>query len=67
HDGVDALWFVGDQAGSVMVEKASIGNLKQVWTNLGKDLNWSDSEKFDGDYFLQKATQVKNVWIPYGA
>ncbi len=67
HDGVDALWFAGDQAGSVMVEKASTGNLKQVWTNLGKDLNWSDSEKFAGDYFLQKATQVKNVWIPYGA
>ncbi|MBB4053356.1 hypothetical protein GGR20_003525, partial [Devosia subaequoris] len=23
--------------------------------------------RFAGDYFLSKATQVKNVWIPYGA
>ncbi len=67
HDGVDALWFVGELTGSSMVEKLSTGNLKQVWSSLGKDLDWTDGEKFDGDYFLQKATQVKNVWIPYGA
>lgn len=66
HDGVDGLWFMGSAQGSVMVEKASVGNLKQTWTSRGLDYDLSD-ERFAGDYFLGKATQVKNVWIPYGA
>jgi len=27
----------------------------------------SDKAKFEGEYFLRRATQVKNVWVPYGA
>ena len=27
----------------------------------------ADKAKFEGDYFLRRATQVKNVWVPYGA
>ncbi len=66
HDGVDGLWFMGPADGSAMVEKASIGNLKQTWTSRGLAYDLSDP-RFVGDYFLGKATQVKNVWIPYGA
>ncbi len=66
HDGVDSLWFAGDGEGSKLVESLSVGNLKQVWTSNGRDLNWLDENIFNGDYFLQKATQIKNVWIPYG-
>ena len=66
HDGVDALWFMGSAEASVMVEKASVGNLKQTWTSRGLDYDLSD-RRFEGDYFLARATQVKNVWIPYGA
>jgi aldehyde dehydrogenase (NAD+) len=67
HDGVDAMWFAGDAATSTMVEKASIGNLKQTWTSRGLFYDLSDKAKFEGDYFLRRATQVKNVWVPYGA
>jgi aldehyde dehydrogenase (NAD+) len=67
HDGVDAMWFFGSLEASTMVEKASIGNLKQTWTSKGRAFDLSDREKFEGDYWLAKATQVKNVWIPYGA
>lgn len=67
HDGVDAMWFAGSQAGSAMVEKASVGNLKRTWTSLGKVIDWNDNDKLAGDYFLEQATQIKNVWIPYGA
>jgi len=67
HDGVDALWFAGDAATSAMVEKASIGNLKQTWTSRGLYYDLADKQKFEGDYFLRRATQVKNVWVPYGA
>ncbi|MEO8686499.1 MAG: aldehyde dehydrogenase family protein, partial [Devosia sp.] len=66
HDGVDALWFAGSAEASTMVEKASITNLKQTWTSRGLYYDLAD-RMFEGDYFLSKATQVKNVWIPYGA
>jgi aldehyde dehydrogenase (NAD+) len=67
HDGVDGLWFCGPAEASAMVEKASIGNLKQTWTTRGLYYDLADSDKFAGTYLLAKATQVKNVWIPYGA
>lgn len=41
------------------IEEASVGNLKQTW--IGHD--WDG----EGREFLAHATQVKNVWIPYGA
>ncbi|MHA6689856.1 aldehyde dehydrogenase family protein [Devosia sp. A449] len=66
HDGVDAMWFVGSAEASTMVEKASITNVKQTWTTRGLAYDLAD-RRFEGDYFLSKATQVKNVWIPYGA
>ena len=66
HDGVDALWFAGSAEASAMVEKASAGNVKQTWTTRGLNYDLAD-RRFEGDYFLAKATQVKNVWIPYGA
>jgi aldehyde dehydrogenase (NAD+) len=50
-----------------MVEKASIGNLKQTWTTRGLYYDLADRDKFEGSYFLQRATQVKNIWVPYGA
>jgi aldehyde dehydrogenase (NAD+) len=67
HDGVDALWFCGTMEGSTMVEKASIGNLKQTFTTRGLAFDFADREKFEGDYLLARATQVKNIWVPYGA
>jgi aldehyde dehydrogenase (NAD+) len=67
HDGVDALWFAGSAEASAMVERASVGNLKQTWTSRGLHYDFADRERFEGDYFLRRATQVKNVWIPYGA
>jgi aldehyde dehydrogenase (NAD+) len=67
HDGIDAMWFMGDAASSAMVEKASIGNLKQTWTSRGLNYDLGDKARFEGDFFLRRATQVKNVWVPYGA
>ncbi|SFZ84325.1 aldehyde dehydrogenase (NAD+) [Devosia enhydra] len=67
HDGVDGLWAFGSAELSAMVEKASTGNLKQVWSSRGRDFDLADDARFAGDYWLARATQVKNVWIPYGA
>jgi aldehyde dehydrogenase (NAD+) len=62
HDNVDALWYVGDEAGARMVEAASAGNLKATWT-AASAINWRDAQ---GREFLHRATQVKNIWTPYG-
>ena len=66
HDGVDGMWFMGSAEASAMVEKVSVGNLKQTWTSRGLAYDLADP-RFAGDFFLSKATQIKNVWIPYGA
>ncbi len=65
HDGVDALWYFGSDDGMKMVEAASAGNLKQTWTEAGAARDWAGRDGF-GRPFLQRATQVKNVWVPYG-
>jgi len=65
HDNVDALWCAGDQELATTVEKLSIGNLKQTWTFSG-DRDWFDTRVGEGGEFLRRATQVKNLWVPYG-
>lgn len=66
HDEVNALWYIGPTEGGEMVEKASIGNLKQTWVNYGKRRDWFDLEQGQGEAYLRHATQVKNIWVPYG-
>jgi aldehyde dehydrogenase (NAD+) len=62
HDGVDALWYVGDAEGAANIEALSAGNLKATWTSAGA-IDWAKAE---GREFLRRATQVKNIWTPYG-
>lgn len=66
HDEVAALWYVGSAEGSAMVEKASCGNLKATWVNAGRARNWMDARQGQGRDYLRRATQVKNIWLPYG-
>jgi len=66
HDDIDAIWSFRDEAASAMVKLGSIGNLKQVWTNEGRAYDWFDPAQSEGRTFLHHATQVKNVWVPYG-
>jgi aldehyde dehydrogenase (NAD+) len=66
HDDVDAIWCFRDEAISATVKSLSVGNLKQVFTNEGRAVNWFDSSQGEGSWFLEHATQVKNIWIPYG-
>jgi len=62
HDGVDALWYVGDAKGAAEVEALSAGNLKATWVSASA-VDWRQAE---GREFLRRATQVKNIWTPYG-
>jgi aldehyde dehydrogenase (NAD+) len=66
HDDVDAIWCYGDEATVASAKAMSTGNLKQVWTNEGRTIDWFDSKVAEGRWFLEHATQIKNIWVPYG-
>ncbi|MGZ8470422.1 MAG: aldehyde dehydrogenase family protein [Gemmatirosa sp.] len=64
HDDVDAVWYFGGAEGAAAVERASAGNMKRTWAEwTPRDWHAADAE---GREFLRAATQVKNVWVPYG-
>jgi aldehyde dehydrogenase (NAD+) len=64
HLDVDGLWFCGSAAGAKVVEEASAGNMKRTWIVKARD--WFDPARSEGREFLRHATEVKNIWIPYG-
>jgi aldehyde dehydrogenase (NAD+) len=66
HDDVDAMWYWGTAEGSAAVERLSAGNLKQTWVNHGHPVRWDGALEGEGERFLRHATQIKNVWVPYG-
>ena len=66
HDDVDAIWSFRTAEDATLVKAASIGNLKQVWTNDKHHFDWFDAAQCDGRYFMQHSTQIKNIWVPYG-
>jgi aldehyde dehydrogenase (NAD+) len=66
HDDVDAVWCFSDESSAAAAKSFSVGNLKQVFTNEGRAIDWFDVKQGEGRWFLQHATQVKNIWVPYG-
>lgn len=66
HKGVDGLWAFGDADLSRAVEKASAGNLKRTFVDYGRRFDWFDPQAGEGVEFLRRATEVKNIWVPYG-
>ncbi|MFQ5623507.1 MAG: aldehyde dehydrogenase family protein [Paracoccaceae bacterium] len=66
HYELDAVWYHGSHGGSAAVEKASAANLKRTWVNNGRARDWHDPAQAEGREFLRHATEVKNIWTPYG-
>ncbi|MDB4916273.1 MAG: Aldehyde Dehydrogenase, partial [Gemmatimonadetes bacterium] len=64
HDDVDAVWYFGSRDGVRAVELASAGNMKRTFAEF-EARAWFEEEG-EGREFLREATQVKNIWIPYG-
>ncbi|MDB6101301.1 MAG: aldehyde dehydrogenase family protein [Gammaproteobacteria bacterium] len=66
HDDVDALWCYGDETLCATAKRLSAGNLKQVWTNEGRQIDFFSERYGEGRWYLDHAHQVKNIWVPYG-
>jgi aldehyde dehydrogenase (NAD+) len=65
HDDVEAMWYFGSRDGVRVVEGASASNMKRTWCSWHAR-DWLDAVQGEGREFLRAATQVKNIWIPYG-
>lgn len=66
HDGVNGLWYFGQENICGLLEKAAAGNMKRTWLNHGLHRDWFRPSHGQGLEFLRKATEIKNVWVPYG-
>ena len=64
HLDVDGVWFAGSAGGAKAIEEASAGNMKRTWIVPERD--WLDTRHGEGRELLRRATEVKNIWIPYG-
>ena len=63
HMDVDAVWSFAGANLSTEIEHGAAGNLKRTWMNDGFATDWSKAE---GRAFLDAATEIKTIWVPYG-
>ncbi|MEL6519476.1 MAG: aldehyde dehydrogenase family protein [Pseudomonadota bacterium] len=61
HMAVDAVWSFADPALAKTIETNAALNLKRTWVT---SRNWHTEG--EGRAFLQAATEIKTIWIPYG-
>jgi aldehyde dehydrogenase (NAD+) len=67
HSDIDAVWrHDGSAEGCAEVERLSAGSLKRTWTGGAKGRDWYSTAQIGGRAVLAHASQVKNIWIPYG-
>jgi aldehyde dehydrogenase (NAD+) len=66
HLDVDAVWSFSSTDLSADIERLAAGNLKRSWVNDGHARDWT-GEAGEGQAFLDAATEVKTIWVPYGA
>jgi len=74
HDEVEGIWYFGSREGVREVEHASAANMKRTWCEADDEpdgrhasRDWLNVAQGEGREFLRHATEVKNIWIPYGA
>ena len=66
HAEVDGVWCWADSATVAKVETTSALDLKRLWIHSDGDRDWLDPDQGEGLEFLRNATEVKNIWTPYG-
>lgn len=66
HNDVDAVWAFGAPELIRCIEENSVGNLKRTWSGSGRQIDWLNPEVGEGEEYLRHATDIKNIWVPYG-
>ncbi|MBP1806099.1 aldehyde dehydrogenase family protein [Rubellimicrobium aerolatum] len=62
HFDIDAVWSFSSQPLAATIEAKSAGNLKRTWAET-RARDWT---RPDDRAFIDAATEVKTIWIPYG-
>jgi predicted RNA-binding Zn ribbon-like protein len=57
HDDLDTIWSFTDEASAAAAKALSIGNLKQVFTNEGRAIDWFDAKQGEGRWFRSAGEQ----------
>ena len=65
HMDIDAVWSFSSTDLAQLIEGKAAGNLKRTWVNNRAGRDWLGAMG-EGRVFLDAATEVKNIWIPYG-
>ncbi len=66
HADMAAVWSFSAADLSADIERGAAGSLKRTWVNNGLARDWMGPAG-EGRAFLEAATEVKTVWVPYGA
>ncbi len=66
HMDIDAVWSFSSGDVSALIEAEAASNLKRTWVNDGAARDWMGPAG-EGRAFLAAATDVKTIWVPYGA
>jgi aldehyde dehydrogenase (NAD+) len=64
HADIEGVWYFAADGRGVDVERLAAGNMKRTWIAPGRD--WLDDRQAAGEEFLRHATEIKNIWVPYG-
>ena len=65
HLDLDAVWSFSSTDLSEIIEGQSAGNLKRTWVNNARARDWMGNDG-EARAFLDQATEIKTVWVPYG-
>lgn len=66
HLGVDGLWYFGAETDEAAIETAATDNMKRTWLARGKAYDWADTSRLSSRLLMDRATEIKNIWVPYG-
>ncbi len=66
HAEADAMWCWAESDLVSSVESISARDLKRLWVNDDEDRDWLNPMQGEGLEFLRNATEIKNIWTPYG-
>jgi aldehyde dehydrogenase (NAD+) len=64
HDDVEGVWYFADDGGGSLVERHAAANMKRTWFR--DRATGLEPRQSAGEEFLRHATEIKNIWVPYG-
>ena len=66
HYDLEGLWYFAAGGESKMIEFEGSENMKRTWVDYDKHRDWFNPRHGMGLEFIRRATEVKNIWVPYG-